>query len=144
MTRFWITLEQGVRFVIDCLNRANGGELFVPKIPSMKMPDLAQVIAPDAEHRVIGIRPGEKLHEVMVTEDDARNTVELGDRFVILPPEGWSRHDIWREQGKVCDDGYRYASDTNTDWLDHPSLEKMICELDLPEAKAWATERGII
>ncbi|MDD5306752.1 MAG: UDP-N-acetylglucosamine 4,6-dehydratase (inverting) [Deltaproteobacteria bacterium] len=143
MTRFWITLEQGVRFVIDCLNRAKGGELFVPKIPSMKMPDLARVIAPEAEHKVVGIRPGEKLHEVMVTEDDARNTLELGDRYVILPPDGWQRHEAWHRQGRPCTDGFRYASDTNDRWLDEAALRKMIADLDLPEAREWAAERGL-
>lgn len=143
MTRFWITLEQGVRFVIDCLKSANGGELFVPKIPSMKIVDLARVIAPHAEHEFVGIRPGEKLHEVMITEDDARNTVELEDRFVTLPPDYHRRHDKWREIGRQCSPGFCYASHTNGEWIDDSRLAKMIANLDLPEARIWASERGI-
>jgi len=143
MTRFWITLEQGVRFVIDCLNRAKGGELFVPKIPSMKIVELAKVIAPESRHELVGIRPGEKLHEVMVTEDDARCTIELEDRYILLPPELSGRHDFWREDGKTCNDGFRYASNTNDRWLNKEAIEKMVSELELPEAKEWAKERGM-
>ncbi|MEI7688332.1 MAG: UDP-N-acetylglucosamine 4,6-dehydratase (inverting), partial [Planctomycetota bacterium] len=85
MTRFWITLEQGVEFVLDSLLRMEGGELFVPKIPSMKVTDVAKALAPECKTEVIGIRPGEKLHELMISEDDARQTVELADSYVILP-----------------------------------------------------------
>lgn len=141
MTRFWITLEQGARFVLDCLERAGGGELFVPKIPSMRLVDLARVINPRAEHEIVGIRPGEKLHEVMVTEDDARQTLELGDRFVILPPFKWKALEKWHAEGKRCEDGFRYASDTNLHWLDEAGLREMIGSLDLPEARAWLTEQ---
>ncbi len=143
MTRFWITIEQGVQFVLDCLTQAKGGEIFVPKIPSMRVSDLAKVIAPEAEQKIVGIRPGEKLHEVMITEDDVRNTVEFDDRYIILPPEGWHRHEVWWQEGRTCADGFRYASDTNDKWLDTSALEKMIAELDLPEAKQWASERGL-
>lgn len=145
MTRFWITLEQGVNFVIDCLGRARGGELFVPKIPSMRITDLARVIAPEAKQEIIGIRPGEKLHEVMVTEDDARNTVQLEDRFVCLPP--FSSHsqlrdtDAWLKEGTPCDPGFRYGSDNNTVWLSEQELVEMIGHLDLPEAQEWVAER---
>ena len=89
MTRFWITLEQGVRFVLKCLDLAEGGELFVPKIPSMKLIDLADAIAPGCRHEIIGIRPGEKIHEVLVTEDDARHTLEFDDYFIIEPEFHW-------------------------------------------------------
>ena len=85
MTRFWITLEAAVEFVLSSMSLVCGGETFVPKIPSMRIIDLAKAIAPDAEHRITGIRPGEKLHEVMVTEDEARVTHDLGDRYVIMP-----------------------------------------------------------
>ena len=87
MTRFWITIDQGVKFVNSCLNDMVGGEIFVPKIPSMSILDAARFLAPNARVDVIGIRPGEKLHETMISIDDARDTVELGDKFVILPPE---------------------------------------------------------
>src|SRR5206468_11166324 len=87
MTRFWITLEQAVDFVLDSLGRMGGGEVFVPKIPSMRVTDIAQALAPDAEHRIIGIRPGEKLHEVLLTEDEARHTLDTNNSFVILPEQ---------------------------------------------------------
>src|SRR5262245_33042622 len=92
MTRFWITLEQGVAFVLSSLALMNGGEIFVPKIPSMRITDLARTLAPHLPHDVVGIRPGEKLHEIMITEDDARLTLDIGDRYVICPPQlDWSR-----------------------------------------------------
>lgn len=141
MTRFWITLEQGARFVLDCLEKALGGELFVPKIPSMKIVDLARVISPESELRVVGIRPGEKLHEVMVTADDARTTVELEDRFVLLPNFDWKHAESWREKGRLCEDGFRYASNTNDSWLEEAQLEKMIAELPLAEVQQWLLER---
>ncbi|MDJ0765391.1 MAG: UDP-N-acetylglucosamine 4,6-dehydratase (inverting) [Myxococcota bacterium] len=143
MTRFWITLEQGVRFVLSCLKTMKGGELYVPKIPSMKITDLANVIAPEADHEVVGIRPGEKLHEVMVPEDDARNAVELKDRFVILPPDDWQRHDPLRSQGRACAKDFKYASDSNDCWLAESELSEMIADLGIPEAEEWAIEKGL-
>ena len=117
MTRFWITLEQGVRFVIRCLEEMHGGEVFVPKIPSMKVVDLARVVAPQAEINVIGIRPGEKLHEVLISEDEARTVVELDDMYVVQPAEAlWFGRD-WEKQGKAINDEFRYASNNNTEWL---------------------------
>jgi UDP-N-acetylglucosamine 4,6-dehydratase/5-epimerase len=131
MTRFWITLRQGVDFVLDCLERMRGGELFVPKIPSMNIMDLAAVIAPECKTEIVGIRPGEKLHEVMVTEDDARNTVELPDRYVILPPmHSWDEDDSYKGQPK-CADGFRYASDTNPQWLSREALARIVHDLQL-------------
>jgi len=141
MTRFWITLEQGAEFVINCLQHAVGGELFVPKIPSMRVVDLAKVINPSAAIETIGIRPGEKLHEVMVTEDDARHAVELEDRFVVLPPFKWPSLRKWEEIGKPCDEGFRYASDTNSEWLDEAKLREILGSLKLPAAKAWLEEQ---
>lgn len=140
MTRFWITIDQGARFVLDCMAIAKGGELFVPKIPSMRVTDLANAIAPQAGHEIVGIRPGEKLHEVMVPEDDARNTIELEDRFVIMPQFVWKSTDGMGQE-KRCADGFRYASDTNDRWLSIEDLQKMIAELDLPEAKIWVKEK---
>ncbi|BBB49437.1 UDP-N-acetylglucosamine 4,6-dehydratase (inverting) [Pelolinea submarina] len=117
MTRFWITLEQGVRFVIRCLEEMHGGEVFVPKIPSMKVIDLARVVAPEAKINVIGIRPGEKLHEVLISEDEARTVVELDDMYVVQPAEAlWFGRD-WEKQGKAINDEFRYASNNNTEWL---------------------------
>jgi UDP-N-acetylglucosamine 4,6-dehydratase/5-epimerase len=140
MTRFWLTLGQGVDFVLKCLDDMEGGEIFVPKIASMRMVDVAKAIAPQADIRVVGIRPGEKLHEVMIPEDDARTTVELEDRFVILPAAPWQRHAIWRETGRPCPEGFRYGSDTNERWLTLKELQSMIAALDIPEAVEFARE----
>ncbi len=117
MTRFWISLEQGVRFVIRAAENMHGGEVFVPKIPSTKIVDVAKAIAPQAEIEIIGIRPGEKLHEVLINEDEARATLELEDMFVIQPAEPlWFGYE-WQTLGKPLPDGFRYASDTNPHWL---------------------------
>ena len=126
MTRFWITLEQGVQFVINCLEIMQGGEVFVPKIPSMKILDLANVIAPKTDIKVIGIRPGEKLHEVLISEDESRSTIELEDMFVVQPAEAfWFGHS-WKTRGTPLPEGYRYTSDTNEDWLTNESLKEIL------------------
>ena len=124
MTRFWLTLEQGVRFVIDCIERMHGGEVFVPKIPSMKMMDLVAAIAPDCAVEHIGIRPGEKLHEALIGEDEARSTLEFEDRYVIEPLHPWWGVDHW-PGGRRLADGFRYASDNNTQWLTVEDLRKV-------------------
>ncbi|MHA6287057.1 UDP-N-acetylglucosamine 4,6-dehydratase (inverting) [Maricaulis sp. CAU 1757] len=127
MTRFWITLEQGVNFVLSSLAMARGGEIFVPKIPSMSMIDLAQTLAPDLPHRVIGIRPGEKLHEVMVPEDDARSTVELADRYAILPAFSEHVREVYEaENARPVPEGFAYASDNNPEQLDATSLQALL------------------
>ncbi len=123
MTRFWITLDQGVEFVINCIERMHGGEVFVPKIPSMNIMDLAHAIAPGCPVEDIGIRPGEKLHEVLLSEDEARDTVELDDMFVVQPSHPWWNENAWHE-GRRLEDGYRYASDTNTQWLSVDQLKE--------------------
>jgi UDP-N-acetylglucosamine 4,6-dehydratase/5-epimerase len=126
MTRFWITLEQGVNFVLESLERMHGGELFVPKIPSMRVTDLARAMAPDAELRVIGIRPGEKLHEEMISASDARSTLDLGDRYVIEPElDFWQRDRI---DGRRLPDGFSYASDSNDRWLTVDELRSMVAD----------------
>jgi UDP-N-acetylglucosamine 4,6-dehydratase len=127
MTRFWITLEQAVEFVTGCIARMHGGEVFVPVLPSMKVTDLARAMAPECKIKEIGIRPGEKLHEVMVTEDEARHTLRFDDLFVIEPEHPWWRREAWTG-GKTLPDGFRYSSDNNTDWLDVGRLRKMIGE----------------
>jgi UDP-N-acetylglucosamine 4,6-dehydratase len=128
MTRFWITLEQGVYFVLSSLQMMSGGEIFVPKIPSMKMIDLANAIAPHLSRRVIGIRPGEKLHEVLVTEDDNRWTYELPDRFAILPSTTNSSELVIPSGATPVQGGFRYGSNTNSEWLDEPTLLTMLAE----------------
>lgn len=119
MTRFWITLPQGVRFVLESLAKTHGGEIFVPKIPSMRITDLARAIAPKCTWETVGIRTGEKLHEVMITEDDARHTVELDDEFVILPTQfGPAVVEHHHARGGVpCPEGFSYTSDANDRWL---------------------------
>jgi len=130
MTRFWISLEQGVRFVIRCIEQMQGGEVFVPKIPSMNMMDLARAVAPEAEVDIIGIRPGEKLHETLISEDEARTTVELPDMYVVQPASAmWFGH-AWEEQGKPLPDGFRYSSNNNTDWLDLSRITEMIAPIE--------------
>lgn len=127
MTRFWITLPQGVNFVLSALETAKGGEIFVPKIPSMSTADLARSIAPDLPHKIIGIRPGEKLHEVMVPEDDARSTVELDDRYVILPAHEHQLGEAWLADGAVkVPEGFAYASNTNPERLDARALQTLL------------------
>ncbi|MGH9865424.1 MAG: UDP-N-acetylglucosamine 4,6-dehydratase (inverting) [Candidatus Acidiferrales bacterium] len=130
MTRFWITLEQGARFVAQCLEQMHGGEIFVPKIPSMRICDLAEVIAPSCRVNVIGIRPGEKLHEIMVPRDDARHTVELSDFYVIQPDFQWWDTKNWNA-GRPCEDGFRYSSDTNLQWLTRDEMQSIIAGLGL-------------
>lgn len=128
MTRFWITLEQGVEFVLTCFSLMHGGEIFVPKIPSMKVVDLAATMAPQLDTHVIGIRPGEKLHETMITEDDARSTIELKDRFIILPTIYGEPHSYDAEEHPVAE-SFCYSSDNNTDWLDEERMRAMLKEL---------------
>ncbi len=135
MTRFWLSLEQGVRFVIACIEQMEGGEVFVPKIPSMKVIDLAKAIAPGAQVDTIGIRPGEKLHEVLISEDEARHTVELERMFVVQPAEAFWFGYSWQERGKLLSDGFRYSSDNNTEWLDVPGIQKLV----EPFEKLYAT-----
>src|SRR5499427_2599491 len=125
MTRFWITLDRGVRFVMRCLNEMHGGEIFVPKIASMKMIDLAETIAPGCEVETIGIRPGEKLHEVLVSEDEARNTVEVDGMYIIQPSHPWWSGQNW-VNGRALPEGFRYASDTNSEWLTSDQLQELI------------------
>lgn len=127
MTRFWITLSEGVRFVLNSLERMKGGELFIPKIPSAKITDLASAIGPNCEQKVIGIRPGEKLHEMMISADDSRLTIEYDDHYVIQPQFGW-----WAERvrnaagGKPVDEGFVYSSEINETWLSVEQIQEMV------------------
>jgi UDP-N-acetylglucosamine 4,6-dehydratase len=125
MTRFWITLEQGVEFVIRCIGLMKGGEVFVPRIPSMGIMDLATAIAPDAEMEFTGIRPGEKLHETLISLDEARHTIATEDMFVILPEFPWWKHENW-VHGEPLADGFAYTSDTNDQWLTAEELRRIV------------------
>lgn len=128
MTRFWITLEQGVQFVLDNLERMHGGEIFVPKIPSMNIMDLAKAIAPECKTEIVGIRPGEKLHEAMIMEDDARHTIEFDSYYVIQPEfPFWSKN--FAQGGKELPEGFEYTSDKNSDWLTVEGLRELISSL---------------
>jgi UDP-N-acetylglucosamine 4,6-dehydratase/5-epimerase len=125
MTRFWLTLDQGVAFVLNCIEKMRGGEVFIPKIPSMKIIDLKEAVASECETRVIGIRPGEKLHESLISEDESRHAYELDDMYVIEaedPP--WDLQE-W-PNAKPLTEGFRYASDTNDEWLQVDDLKKVI------------------
>jgi len=129
MTRFWITLEQGVRLVIEAIETMHGGEIYVPKIPSMKITDLARIVGPDCKLKETGIRPGEKLHEVLLTDDEARHAVELKDKFIIQPEFPWWNWENWKG-GKRLPDGFRYTSDNNTVWLKDTELQAMVDEVE--------------
>lgn len=125
MTRFWITLPQAVDFVVSSFDQMQGGEIFVPKIPSTKILDIAEAIAPGVPTRTIGIRPGEKLHEEMVSEDDARRTFEMTDRFVITPViQEWGQTD-WPQLGARCVEGFSYRSNSNDRWLSIDDIRSM-------------------
>jgi UDP-N-acetylglucosamine 4,6-dehydratase len=128
MTRFWLTLEQGVRFVIRCIEQMHGGEVFVPKIPSMNIMDLVKAVAPDCQVENIGIRPGEKLHEILISEDEVRQVLELDDMFVIKPSHPWWQIGNWVE-GQPLPDGFRFASNTNPHWLTVSELKQMVATL---------------
>jgi len=131
MTRFWITLEQGVRFVVKCVEKMQGGEVFVPKIPSMRLVDLAEVIAPGCRRESIGIRPGEKLHEVLVSRDESRYTIEFDDMYLIQPVHPW-----WKVQaypGAIpMHEGGKFSSDANTWWLSREELGQIVAGEDEP------------
>jgi UDP-N-acetylglucosamine 4,6-dehydratase len=134
MTRFWITLNQSVDLVTRCFTDMRGGEIFVPKIPSMRIVDLAEAIAPGIPHTLTGIRPGEKLHELMISIEDARHTVEFDDYYTILPEiyhqesRDMDRYLAGRP-GRKLPDNFAYTSDTNTQWLDTAALRKLIIDL---------------
>lgn len=131
MTRFWITLDQGVRFVLRCIEQMHGGEVFVPKIPSMNIMELVKAIAPDVKVEIIGIRPGEKVHEVLVSEDEAGHTLELDDMFVIEPTHPWWSSEKWAH-GRRLGEGFRYGSDSNPRKLSVEELRKMAVDLGGP------------
>jgi len=129
MTRFWLTLDQGVKFVIRCIEQMHGGEVFVPKIPSMNIMDLTKALAPNCAVETIGIRPGEKLHEVLISEDEVRQTLELDDMFVVRPAHPWWKTENW-VNGRPLPEGFRYASNSNKHWLKLEELKEMINQLE--------------
>ena len=138
MTRFWITLQEVVKFVIRSLQDMQGGEIFVPKLPSMRMAALAKAVARDAEVRIIGVRPGEKLHELLICEDEARQTLEFDDRFVVLPAHCWCNKEKWNG-GRPLPDGFRYSSDQNTEWLQAEDFERLMQQQPEVEEAIYAS-----
>lgn len=125
MTRFWITLEDGVEFVIKSLEKMHGGEVFVPRIPSMKVLDFAEVIAEGCKIKSIGIRPGEKIHECLLTEDESRHTIEFRDFFIIEPEHPWWSGRL-HKGGRPLEEGFRYTSDKNDKWIKKENLKEII------------------
>jgi UDP-N-acetylglucosamine 4,6-dehydratase len=123
MTRFWITLEQAIDFVLACLGRMVGGEVFVPKLPSMRVRDIAEALAPECERRIVGIRPGEKVHEVLVTEEESRHATEFEDYFSIQP--SYPFWDVEFPRGEELPPGFRYSSDQNDVWLTPDEIRAM-------------------
>jgi UDP-N-acetylglucosamine 4,6-dehydratase len=124
MTRFWITLHQGVQMVVSSIEKMRGGEIFIPKIPSLKVVDLARAIAPECKHEVIGIRPGEKIHELLISEEEMGHTMEFDDSFVIEPNFEWFESS--RSNGKSVVDKHVYSSETNDNWLSVEQLGSML------------------
>ena len=131
MTRFWITLSQSADFVLNCLNSGRGGEIFVPKIPSIKISDLARAIGPECTQKTIGIRPGEKIHEMLISEDESRNTVEFEESFVIQPHLKRRKELLsGTGNGKMCPEGFLYTSDRNPVFMDIDDLKQMLFEIE--------------
>ena len=128
MTRFWITLDQSVYFVLESLRRTKGGEIFVPRIPSMKITDLAKAIGPKCKQEVVGVRPGEKIHETLISEDEARNTVMFKDCFVVQSNAGLHA-ELAKGKGRPCPEGFMYNSGDNDDWLSVSDLHKLVDQI---------------
>jgi UDP-N-acetylglucosamine 4,6-dehydratase len=134
MTRFWLTLDQGVDFVLTCLKVMQGGEIFVPKIPSMNIMDLAEAVAPGCRSDFIGIRPGEKLHEVLISEEEAYHTLDVGDMYIVRPLYAWWQTKNWSE-GNPLPDGFHYSSNNNDKWLSVNELRALLAESGFMETE---------
>lgn len=132
MTRFWISLEEGVDLVLKAIRESKGGEVYISKIPSFKITDLAKAICPECKLKEIGIREGEKLHEVMITEEDSRTTYEYEDHYIIYPNfDWWDYKKHFKEGGKKVEEGFRYASNTNKEWLSVEDLKELLNKIDI-------------
>jgi len=130
MTRFWITLEQGIRFVIKCIEIMKGGEIFIPKIPSMKIVDLAEAIVPTAKKKIIGIRSGEKLHEILITKEEAKHTKEFNDYFAVEPEYRFWNKDNFKD-GRTLPDGFEYTSGNNDKWITKEETKEILKNLQI-------------
>ncbi|HIO64402.1 MAG TPA: UDP-N-acetylglucosamine 4,6-dehydratase (inverting) [Dehalococcoidia bacterium] len=128
MTRFFVTLDHATQFVADCMDRMHGGEVFIPKIPSVRITDLAAVIAPGCEIEETGIRPGEKLHELLIGSDDARQAIDMGDHYILKPQYPMWGQDHTPHEGKPLPDGFIYSSDTNDHWLEGQEILDLVGE----------------
>ena len=135
MTRFWISLTQGVELVIKALSEAKGGETFISKIPSFKVTDLAEAMLPGCRIKETGIRPGEKLHEIMVTPEDSHTTYEFDKHFIVYPQMAWNDKQQPDLSGRKVEEGFSYSSGTNTEWLSVEDIRKLLKELDLEKLK---------
>ncbi|MFH1776587.1 MAG: UDP-N-acetylglucosamine 4,6-dehydratase (inverting) [Candidatus Omnitrophota bacterium] len=144
MTRFWITLDQAAHFVINTLKYVKGGEIFVPKISSMRIVDLAKAIAPECKQQIVGIRPGEKIHETLISQEEARNTIEFKECFIVYPNTHKAEvHETMKAKGWFCSDNFEYSSDTNTKWLKVADLKKMVEQISEDyaiEKSRWSME----
>lgn len=129
MTRFWITLDQAAHFVLFCFSKMVGGEIFVPKIPSMKIVDLAEAIAPGCQKEIVGIRPGEKIHETLISPDDAHNTIELEQFYIVQPNRTYTNPNIEKNSHKTCESGFAYSSDNNKEWIKADTLREVINQI---------------
>ncbi len=142
MTRFWITLDQGVHFVLKVLELAKGAEIFVPKIPSMKITDLAKAIAPECTHKIIGIRPGEKIHETLIGEDEGRNTIEYNECYIIRQNTS-DRKELINNGGRQCAEGFEYTSDNNPQIISIKELRQILEQISDDysiERSRWSME----
>lgn len=143
MTRFWITLEQGATLVLNALRDMHGGEIYVPKIPSMRITDLAELMGPECKQEIVGIRPGEKMHEMMVGAEDGRNTLEFTSHYVIQPVlQFWDPAAAEYASAKHCPDEFSYTSDTNDRWVTPDEMKEMILNLDLPGVEELRAKWG--
>lgn len=133
MTRFWISLRQGVELVIKALEEASGGETFISKIPSFKVTDLAEAMCPGCQMPEIGIRPGEKLHEIMITTEDSATTYEYDKYFIVYPQTVWNQKQRINETGCKVKDGFAYSSDSNTEWLSVKQIRERLLEIGIGE-----------
>ena len=131
MTRFWISLTQGVELVIKALAEANGGETFISKIPSFKITDLAQAMLPGCKWKETGIRPGEKLHEIMVTTEDSATTYEYDKHFIVYPQMTWNNRQQPDLSGKKVPEGFHYSSDNNKEWLGVEEIRELLKDVEL-------------
>ncbi len=146
MTRFWITLDQAVHFVLNAIAMAKGGELFVPRIPSMKIVDLAQAISPECRQETVGIRPGEKIHETLISEDEARNTIQFKECYIVQPHQKLQKNLLGNAKktgGRLCSEGFRYSSENNSQWLTVTQLRELVKQISddyAIESSRWSMD----